>query len=128
MALNYIVADDSLFARYFIKSALKDIDPDAIIHEASSGEKVLEISLNNDIDWYLLDINMEEPDGIKVAKELIDKGVDVAKIALITGNKSNDLMTQAEEMGVAYLQKAIGPNEVVSFVVSLRNFFEGACV
>ena len=81
---------------------------------------------NKDIEWYLLDINMEEPNGIETAGELINAGVKNSKIALITGNRSVDFQDKAKEMGVCYINKAIGPQDVDAFVDRLRTFFSGS--
>lgn len=127
MSTEYLVADDSLFARMLVKNAVKEIDDSAIFTEAQSGAQVLKVNgENKDIEWYLLDINMEEPNGIETAGELINAGVKNSKIALITGNRSVDFQDKAKEMGVCYINKAIGPQDVDAFVDRLRKFFSGS--
>jgi len=126
MTTQYIVADDSLFARMLVKDAVKQIDESAMFTEATSGAKVLEIqNEGKNVDWFLLDINMEAPNGVETAKALIESGVDNAKIALITGNKSSNLQQQASELGISYINKAISPSDVEGFVLRLKNFFDG---
>lgn len=66
---------------------------------------------------------MGEPNGLDVAKTLIEKGISVQKITLITGNKSADLQEQVDAISLNYINKAISPNDVDKFVERLSNFF-----
>jgi len=126
MTTQYIVADDSLFARMLVKDAVKQIDEAAAFTEAKSGAEVLAKREEGfAADWYLLDINMEAPNGVDTARQLVESGVPNTKIALITGNKSADLQQQAAELGVCYINKAISPTDVEEFVLRLDNFFKG---
>lgn len=124
MSQTIMVADDSMFARMLIKEAVSQIYTDVQYTECTSGQGVLEKQAADDaLDWYLLDVNMGEPNGLETARELIKRGVAVEKITLVTGNKSNDLQQQADEIGLNYINKAMSPNDVDQFVERLKNFF-----
>ena len=125
MSVTCLVADDSLFARMLVKDAVGHVFKDAQYIEAASGEETLAKHAENgdSIDWYLLDINMGSPDGVKTAAALIERGINQSSIALITGNKSVELQAQAEEMGVRYINKAISPTDVEGFIARLKEFF-----
>lgn len=127
MGATYVVADDSMFARMLVKEAVSQIDDAAKFIEGASGADTLKASETpeNAIDWYLLDINMGEPNGVLTAKALIEAGTAKEKIALVTGNKSEDLKAQADQLGVRYINKAISPIDVEGFVSRLRAFFDG---
>ncbi|MEO0443233.1 MAG: response regulator [Pseudomonadota bacterium] len=124
MTKKIIVADDSLFARMLVKEAVSQIYVEADYIEVPSGQEVLNQQAEaDDIDWFLLDVNMGEPNGYETAKQLAEKGVDMNKITLITGNKSSELQSKADEIGLNYINKAMSPADVDDFVERLQNFF-----
>ncbi|WP_369855253.1 response regulator [Candidatus Thalassolituus haligoni] len=125
MAPKCLVADDSLYARMIIKDVILRIFPDAEFHEAGSGEVAITTaeSAGYDFDWYLLDVNMAPPDGVATSKQLMAAGVDASKIALVTGNRSSNLIEEANTLGVQYINKAISPEDIGLFVERLRTFF-----
>ena len=124
MPNTIMVADDSLFARMLIKQAVAQIYPDAEFIEAASGQQVLDKTEENiPIDWYLLDVNMGEPNGLETAEKLVGLGTDINKITLVTGNKSSDLQHRADEIRLNYINKAMSPTDVDAFVERLKNFF-----
>ena len=125
MKNRIMVADDSMFARMLIKEAVSQIYDDVDYIESTSGQQVLDKQADmSDIDWYLLDVNMGEPNGLKAAKELIGRGVGSHNITLVTGNKSSDLQKQADDINVNYINKAISPADVDAFVARLKEFFD----
>ena len=111
MANKIMIADDSLFARMLAKEAVSKIMPDAEFLEATSGQQVLDEARkeNYGLDWYLLDMNMELPDGLNTARQLIEAGVAPNRIALVTGNRSHDLQDDASGIRITYIQKTINP-------------------
>ena len=121
---NIMIADDSMFARMLLKEAVSQIYPDANYIEAVSGQQVLDKKAEGaDVNWYLLDVNMGEPNGIETASRLIKRGVDVDQITLVTGNKSSELQQRADDISLNYINKALGPADVDAFVGRLRTFF-----
>jgi len=119
------IADDSMFARMLVKQVVSKLFDDIEYLECSSGQEVLgKFEGDKSIDWYLLDVNMGEPNGLETAKQLIAQGVPVDQISLITGNKSSDLQEQADEISLNYVNKAIGPNDVDEFTERLKVFFK----
>ncbi|MAD46117.1 MAG: hypothetical protein CMI02_02330 [Oceanospirillaceae bacterium] len=125
MANKIMIADDSLFARMLAKEAVSKIMPDAEFLEATSGQQVLDEARkeNYGLDWYLLDMNMELPDGLNTARQLIEAGVAPNRIALVTGNRSHDLQDDASGIRITYIQKTINPADVDKFVDRLQAFF-----
>lgn len=121
-----MIADDSMYARMLLKQAVAQIYPEAEFAEATSGQAVLDTQTEGtEIDWYLLDVNMGEPNGMDTAKLLIERGVNVNQITLVTGNKSSKLQAQADEISLNYINKAMSPTDVDVFIERLRSFFNG---
>ena len=102
MAPKCLVADDSLYARMIIKDVILRIFPDAEFHEAGSGEVAITTAESAGYDF---------------------AGVDASKIALVTGNRSSNLIEEANTLGVQYINKAISPEDIGLFVERLRTFF-----
>jgi len=125
MNKRILIADDSMFARMIAREAITHIYPEADIHEVSSGQQVLESGKkdNYQFDWYLLDMNMESPNGMDTARQLMKADVNVSCIALVTGNHSNELQRDASGLGVTYIQKTINPADIDKFIDRLRAFF-----
>jgi CheY-like chemotaxis protein len=124
MSNNIMVADDSLFARMLVKEAVSQIFENANYIEVPSGQGVLDRQAeSDDIDWYLLDVNMGEPNGYETAKILTERGVSINKITLITGNKSTELQEKSDEINLNYINKAMSPADVDAFVDRLKSFF-----
>ena len=61
--------------------------------------------------------------GLETAEKLIEQGVPVNKITLVTGNKSTELQQQADAINLNYINKAISPSDVDAFVERLKTFF-----
>lgn len=125
MKNTIMVADDSMFARMLIKEAVSQIYQEPNYIEATSGQQVLDKqSEDSDIDWYLLDVNMGEPNGLETAEGLIERGIKPEKITLVTGNKSSELQAKADGIHLNYINKAMGPADVDAFVARLKEFFD----
>ena len=121
---SIMIADDSMFARMLLKEAVSQIYEDADYIEALSGQQVLnKYAEGVQAEWYLLDVNMGEPNGLETAEKLIEQGVPVNKITLVTGNKSTELQQQADAINLNYINKAISPSDVDAFVERLKTFF-----
>lgn len=124
MPSTIFIADDSLYARMMVKQAVNQIFSDSTYIEVSSGAEVLDkLAASDQADWFLLDMNMGEPDGLTTAKSLVEQGVEVGKITLVTGNKSSDLQAMADDMNLSCINKAMSPKDIDGFIERLRGFF-----
>ena len=66
---SIMIADDSMFARMLLKEAVSQIYEDADYIEALSGQQVLnKYAEGVQAEWYLLDVNMGEPMGLRQQK------------------------------------------------------------
>lgn len=120
----FLVADDSTFARMVIMDAVSSINKSAMFEQAVSGLEVMKkLSGNPEMGWFLLDINMGKPNGIDTAKELLKRGIDTHRITFITGNKSEEMVQKAKEMGVTCIHKIINPTDRQRFIDDLTQFF-----
>lgn len=127
MPYKVLVADDSLYARLVVMDVVKRLLDQVAFSQASSGAEAIKlIEENNEaFDYFLIDINMASPDGMAVSQLLTTSGIPAERIALVTGNNSGELMHQASQMGVSYIQKAVSPDDIERFEKKLERFFKG---
>jgi NarL family two-component system response regulator LiaR len=76
---TFIVVDDHPPIRAFSKSILKETFPGSVVLEAESGRQAIELSLKNKPKLVIMDIAMQDIDGIeatqKIVQNLPDTGV-----------------------------------------------------
>lgn len=126
MTKRVLVADDSLYARMILKKSVQELFSNVEFIETTSGSETLaKHEAQEDIDFFLLDVNMGEPNGFDTACALVERGVPVSNIALITGNRSSELQEKASQIHLRYINKAISPNDMEQFVLRLKTFFAG---
>jgi len=122
--IKILIVDDVeanlISLEYLLYDYFKDID----ILKAKSGEDALKISLEKNIDFIILDIQMPEMDGFEVAKflKLNKKTKDIPIIFLTAAFKEEEFQKRGFEVGaVDYLTKPINNHQLVN---KLRLYIE----
>ena len=110
-----LIVDDSRLSRMMISSLIKATKPDWTIVEACSGEDALEKCTGCAITWATIDFNMPGMDGLALAERLRSQFPD-ARLALLTANIQDAIRTRAESLGIAFIQKPITEEKVVSYI------------
>ena len=107
---NVMVVDDSKTVRSYHGTLLKDFGCEVI--EAENGMEALERSLNNDIDLFLVDINMPIMDGYSFVKELRTNNDHLTTPVIMISTQSDDEdKIEAYAMGAnLYAIKPIKPD------------------
>lgn len=96
--INVLFADDHEMVRIGVSaylSAQPDID---VIAEADDGGEAVRLSLDLRPDIILMDLVMEEMDGIEATKKIIDQWPD-AKIIIVTSFLDDEKVYPALEAG-----------------------------
>ncbi len=106
VVIRVFIVDDHPIVRQGLRSLL-GIHPDLeIVGEAEDGAQVLPFLAEHAVDVILLDIQMKEQNGIRVARRVRSAYPDV-KIVLLTTYDDESLLREAMEAGVhAYLLKS----------------------
>lgn len=116
--VRVVVADDEFFGRQVVKEFLKDDDRIEIAAEAATGEKTIEAILNFKPDILFLDIQMPEPSGLDLIKEIEP---DQRPIVIFTTAHDQYAIKAFEVGAVDYLLK---PFDQSRFDVALTKALE----
>jgi len=107
-----LVVDDSSTARRIFKACLPS-DRSYIIDVAQDCDTALEKARENLPDLVLCDYNMPGRNGVEVAIEFADAGLDT-KFVLVTANLQQTIIEAAKEAGfVATIRKPLSREKVV---------------
>jgi len=111
-----MIVDDSKTVRNYHGAILKSMGLDIV--EAENGMEALEKSLDNDIDLYLVDVNMPIMDGYSFIQDLRkqDKNKTVPVIMVTTQAKEEDKMNAYEVGANLFETKPIKPDQLKIYV------------
>lgn len=93
-----LVVEDNDFVRMQIVTFLKSGGYQT--QEARDGNAALDLLSDRTIDLALVDVRMEPMGGFEFISYMNDEGITVPTI-LVTGDQTNDLLEQANRLGVA---------------------------
>lgn len=106
MPLNVLVADDSLATRMLIRKSVLELEPDADVVLAATGEQAITAAEESLPDIAILDFNMPNGDGLEAAKGIQALSPDV-KICIITADGQTSLKQTCENVGISYIRKPL---------------------
>ena len=95
-----LIVDDEIDIREFAKSYFRKRSIE--VFTASGGVEALEIISQEKPDLVLLDVRMEEMNGVDVLKKLREAG-NWIKVVMVTGVKEETTIQEAERLGVTGL-------------------------
>lgn len=96
-----LIVDDSPFLRKEVREMVKRMDIDRVF-EAADGEEALAVCEEERPDLILLDIVMEETNGIEFLEEIREKeGGEDYRVIVITALAEDAVKEKADELGVA---------------------------
>ena len=114
-----LIVDDEIDIREFAKRFFvkRGID----VFTASGGAEALQMIDENRPDLVLLDIQMEEIDGIEVLRKLRDHQNGI-KVIMVTGAEDPAVINEANRLGVrGYIHKPLVLEELEKIVLSELN-------
>ena len=106
-----LIVDDSKVSRMMISRIIRIKRPDWILIEAENGDKALEASKENDIDFYSIDFNMPGIDGLEVIRQLQHKLPD-SKMVLMTANIQDSIKEEANKLGATCIHKPVTEDSI----------------
>jgi two-component system response regulator (stage 0 sporulation protein F) len=114
---HIVVADDQPGIRRLLAEVL-NLDK-YVLHEASSGEDVIEILEQQTVDLVFLDVKMPRMDGVMTLKNIRDRA-KAPPVIMMTAQGQVDLGKRVMDMGAtAYLEKPFDVNLVLDLVERL---------
>ncbi len=111
-----LIVDDETDVREFAKRffAKRDID----VSIAAGGKEALQIISRERPDLVLLDVRMEEINGVDVLKELRARKDDT-KVIMVTGVEDEEVVSEAKKWGVQnYIHKPLVLEELEKIVMA----------
>lgn len=111
-----MIVDDSKTVRNYHKSILQEFGIDCV--EAENGMEALEKSLDDDIDLYLVDVNMPVMDGYSFIKELRLKSsaAHLPVIMITTQQKELDKIEAFKVGANLFETKPIKPDTLKGYI------------
>jgi CheY-like chemotaxis protein len=94
--MRLLIVDDNTRMRGLIKSLLAGLAEE--IYECSDGGAALEIYGRHLPDWVLMDIELEEMDGLTASQQLLSD-YPAARVLIVTSHDDDDLREQAQQIG-----------------------------
>lgn len=116
MSKTVMVVDDSKTVRSYHKSILKEFGYEVV--EAENGMEALERSLDNDVNLYLVDVNMPVMDGFSFVEQIRKQPKYAATpIIMITTQDQEDDKADAFKVGANFFEtKPIKPEQLKAYL------------
>ncbi|KJL03500.1 response regulator [Priestia aryabhattai] len=123
--INVLLVDDHEMVRIGVGAYLSAQTDIHVIAEASNGQQAVELGLQLRPDIILMDLVMEEMDGIEATKQLIKQWPE-AKVIIVTSFLDDEKVYPALEAGAtSYLLKTSKAGEIAA---AIRRTYEGESV
>jgi CheY-like chemotaxis protein len=101
--MKLLIVDDSLPMRALVKSLVQDMANE--IFECADGNEVLAAYSQHKPDWVLMDIEMQEMDGLTASRQLMGAFPD-ARIIIVTKYGDDEIRQDARAAGaIGYVLK-----------------------
>lgn len=117
------IADDHALFREGVRLLIENFDNIELILEAENGRALLTKLKNKIPDVLLLDLEMEEMDGIETLKYLkVDAAYDELKVLILSMHKEERMIAYLMELGAnGYIMKDAAPSE---FELAIRTVYK----
>ncbi len=123
--INVLLVDDHEMVRIGVGTYLSAQTDIHVIAEAANGQQAVELGLQLRPDIILMDLVMEEMDGIEATKQLIKQWPE-AKVIIVTSFLDDEKVYPALEAGAtSYLLKTSKAGEIAA---AIRRTYEGESV
>ena len=110
-----LIVDDEIDVREFAKNFFKKRGID--VFTASGGNEALDIINNEKPNLLLLDVRMEEMNGIELLCKIRESGNDV-KVIMVTGVEEENTINEADKLGaIGYIHKPLILSELEKVVM-----------
>lgn len=120
-SLKILIADDETLIAMSLTTMLQNIGH-RVVARARSGQEAVEKAREISPDLVLMDIKMNDMDGLEASKRILaEKPVP---IVILTAFSQKDLIEQADAIGVSgYLVKPVSENDLLPAITLARSRF-----
>ncbi len=121
-SLKILIAEDETLITVSITKMLENIGH-TVVGRARTGKEAVEKALELLPDLVLMDIKMEDMDGLEASRQILAR--KPLPIVILTAFSQEDLIEQANEIGVsAYLVKPVSESDLLPVLVLARSRFK----
>lgn len=120
--LTFVIADDAMFMRAFLKKMLQEHEGYTVIGEASNGYEAIEQARLKKPDILTLDITMPELDGIKAVKGIRSASPNT-RIIMVSAMGQQTMVLEAIKAGA--MDFVIKPFEKSRVMEAIKNVTAG---
>ena len=122
---SIIIIDDHPLIRRGIKDLISMDDAFEVIAEAENGRMGLELAISLSVDIILLDLNMDEMNGLQTLQAMKAKGIDSRIIILTVSDNEQDIVATLRAGADGYLLKDMEPEDML---IRLHQVMQGHVV
>ena len=115
MSYRVLVVDDSKLARMAVAKALNALRPDWVRVEASRADEALLLAGQSHFDIALIDFNMPERDGLRLAADLRAQHPGMV-LAVISANLQREITERANAVQAQFLPKPVTETAMGEFL------------
>ena len=121
MSRNIVICDDHILFSSGLFEILKKFGEDYNVLTFNDSKSCKTYILQNKVDVFICDLNIDNVDGFILIQELKDALKD-AKIIILTAYYENFLIKKAQKLGIdAFLRKETSLDELVDVIESKKN-------
>src|SRR5262249_14041839 len=121
--MKILLVDDHVLLREALRGALKELESEAAIFEASDSRETMQfVEQHPDVDLILLDLNLPDRDGFAVLVDL-RKSYPAISVVVISAHQDRDNVVRALDLGaVGFIPKSATRKVILS---ALQLVFSG---
>jgi DNA-binding NarL/FixJ family response regulator len=117
--IKVFLVDDHKLIRDGIKAHFDDDDRFDVVGEAANGEIALDLLKKLDVDIVLMDINMDEMDGIECTSKISELFPNIKVLALTMLDENQHIKEMLKAGAVGYLLKNSNEQEIKQGIISV---------
>ena len=119
--INILIVDDHLIVRQGIKRIIDDVSDMSIVAEASSGQKAMDLILENSYDLILLDISMSGLNGLQTLKLIKKHNKNLPVLMLSMYSEEQYAMRSIKAGASGYMTKETAAEQLVIAIRTINN-------
>lgn len=114
--ISVLLADDHAIVRSGIKHMINSQSDMEVLFEAENGEEVVNISLENQPDIVIMDLNMPKKSGLVATKQIHEANSEI-KIIVLTMHESKEYLFHSLQAGASsYLLKSYHEDDLIEAI------------
>ena len=113
--MKFLLVDDHALFREGMKYMLNEMEKNALILEAATSRKAIEIAENTpDINLILMDLRMPDMDGVSAMKEILMTSPAALIVILTASERLSDMRMSLQGGAMGYIAKSVSPDIMTS--------------